>query len=78
VVVPPEAQGDVLGDLSARRGHISASGTTEDGRVRIEAEVPESELARYALDLRSLTAGRGVLALAPGRYEQRPAHLVTS
>jgi elongation factor G len=77
VLVPPDAQGDVLGDLSARRGHITASGTTDDGRVRIDAEVPESELARYALDLRSLTAGRGVLTLSPGRYEPRPAHLVT-
>jgi elongation factor G len=43
--------------------------------VQIEAEVPESELARYALDLRSLTAGHGVLTLAPGRYEPRPAAL---
>ncbi len=76
VVVPSESQGDVLGDLSARRGHITASDTTDDGRVRIEAEVPEAELARYALDLRSLTAGRGELDVRPGRYEPRPGHLV--
>lgn len=75
VVVPPEAQGDVLGDLSGRRGHISASSTTDDGRVRIEAVVPESEVVRYALDLRALAGGRGEVVLAPGGYEVRPGHL---
>jgi elongation factor G len=78
VVVPSEAQGDVLGDLSARRGHITASDTTADGRVRIEADVPEAELARYALDLRSLSAGRGELTVRPGTYEPRPGHALTS
>jgi elongation factor G len=75
VVVPPEAQGDVLGDLSGRRGRISASSTTDDGRVRIEAVVPEAEVVRYALDLRALTGGRGEVVLAPGDYEVRPGHL---
>ncbi|QZN85779.1 translation factor GTPase family protein [Cellulomonas sp. C5510] len=75
VVVPPAAQGDVLGDLSGRRGRITATGTTDDGRVRVEAVVPEAELVRYALDLRSLTGGHGELTLAPGEYEVRPGHL---
>lgn len=75
VVVPPEAQGDVLGDLSGRRGRISASSTTGDGRVRIEAVVPEAEVVRYALDLRALTGGHGEVVLEPGGYEVRPGHL---
>ncbi|WHP16025.1 elongation factor G [Cellulomonas sp. ES6] len=75
VVVPSAAQGDVLGDLSGRRGRITATGTTDDGRVRIEAVVPEAEVVRYALDLRSLTGGHGELVLAPGEYEVRPGHL---
>lgn len=74
VVVPPEAQGDVLGDLSGRRGHITASSTTDDGRVRIEAVVPEAEVVRYALDLRALAGGRGEVVLAPGGYDVRPGH----
>lgn len=75
VLVPAAAQGDVLGDLSGRRGRISATGTTDDGRVRIEAVAPEAELARYALDLRALTGGYGEVVLTPGPYELRPGHL---
>ena len=75
VVAPPEVQGDVLGDLSGRRGRISASSTTDDGRVRIEAVVPEAEVVRYALDLRALTGGRGEVLLEPGDYDVRPGHL---
>jgi elongation factor G len=75
VLVPAAAQGDVLGDLSGRRGRISATGTADDGRVRIEAVAPEAELARYALDLRALTGGYGEVVLTPGPYELRPGHL---
>ncbi|RMI13891.1 elongation factor G [Cellulomonas triticagri] len=75
VVVPAAAQGDVLGDLSGRRGHITATSTTDDGRVRIEATVPEPEVVRYAMDLRALAGGHGELTFAPGPYEVRPAHL---
>ena len=59
MTVPTTAQGDVMSDLSARRGHISATTSLDDGTVLIEASVPEAELARYVLDLRSLTGGRG-------------------
>ena len=75
VVAPAHMQGDVLGDLSGRRGHITATAGTDDGRARIEAVVPEAELVRYALDLRSLTGGHGELTLAPAGYEVRPGHL---
>lgn len=78
VIVPPENQGDVLGDLSGRRGRIVTTDVTEHGRVRIEAVVPEAELVRYALDLRALTGGNGVLAMAPGDYEVRPSHLAVT
>ena len=57
--VPVEHQGDVLGDLSARRGRVVAS-EQRDGDQWITAEVPHAEIARYAMDLRSMTAGRGV------------------
>jgi elongation factor G len=75
VVVPTEVQGDVLGDLSGRRGRITSTTTTDDGRVRIDAVVPEAEVVRYALDLRALTGGHGELTLAPADYEVRPGHL---
>lgn len=76
VTVPSTAQGDVMSDLSARRGHISATTSLDDGTVLIEASVPQAELARYVLDLRSLTGGRGELAIEPDRFEVCPDHLV--
>ncbi|TFF12672.1 elongation factor G [Cellulosimicrobium funkei] len=72
VTVPPDAQGDVMGDLSARRGHITSTDSLPDGRVRIDALVPEAELTRYVLDLRSITGGRGSFTAAPDRYEVLP------
>ena len=76
VTVPIAAQGDVMSDLSARRGHINATTSLDDGLVRIDASVPEAELGRYVLDLRSLTGGRAELTIAPDRFEVCPDHLV--
>jgi len=75
VTVPVSTQGDVMGDLSTRRGRISDTESLGDGMVRIEAQVPESELSRYVLDLRSLTGGRADLAIAPDHYDVLPSHL---
>ena len=76
VTVPTTAQGDVMSDLSARRGHINATTSLDDGLVLIEASVPEAELARYVLDLRSLTGGRAELSIEADRFEVCPDHLV--
>ena len=76
VTVPSSAQGDVMGDLSTRRGRIADTTSLDDGTVRIAALVPESELARYVLDLRSLTGGRAELTMAPDHYDILPSHLV--
>lgn len=73
VTVPPEHQGAVLTDLSGRRGRVSATELADDGRARVVATVPEAELARYVLDLRSLTAGRADLTTAPAGYERAPS-----
>ncbi|RHA37078.1 elongation factor G [Cellulomonas rhizosphaerae] len=75
VVVPAHSQGDVMGDLSARRGHITATTTLEDGLVRVEAFVPEAELGRYVLDLRSITGGRADLTIRPDHDEPCPDHV---
>jgi elongation factor G len=72
VTVPMALQGDVLGDLSARRGRITGTDTMSDGRSEITALVPEAELARYVLDLRSLTGGRGDFAARHDHYEPLP------
>lgn len=76
VTVPSATQGDVMSDLSARRGRITATTALDDGSVRIDASVPEAELTRYVLDLRSITGGRAELVMSPDRYEVCPDHLL--
>ncbi len=73
VTVPPEHQGAVLTDLSGRRGRVSATELADDGRARVVATVPEAELSRYVLDLRSLTGGRAELTMEPAGYERAPS-----
>jgi elongation factor G len=72
VTVPADLQGTVLTDLSGRRGRVSATETTDDGRTRVIADVPEAELARYVLDLRSITGGQAELTITPDRYARAP------
>ena len=72
VVVPDEYMGDVIGDVSSRRGQIQgmeATGTTQ----QINCLVPLSEMFGYATDLRSKTQGRGVYSMEPSHYEPVPA-----
>ncbi|MFD4421297.1 elongation factor G [Agromyces sp. NPDC058484] len=73
VTVPTELQGTVLTDLSGRRGRVSATETADDGRARVVASVPEAELARYVLDLRSMTGGQAELTITPDRYAKAPS-----
>lgn len=73
VTVPDEHLGAVLGDLSSRRGRILGTEPAEAGRTHIRAEVPELELSRYVMDLRSLTHGAGSFARGYLRHEPMPA-----
>jgi len=75
VTVPSELQGDVMGDLNARRGRVQGSEALSDGRQTIRALVPTSEIQRYAIDLRSLTGGRGRFRAEHDHYDVLPAHL---
>jgi len=75
VQVPDALTGDVMGDLSARRGRIQGSGRAGPGHAVVVAHVPRAELLRYAADLRSLTSGAGSLEIAPSHYEQVPEHV---
>ncbi|MDQ6783742.1 MAG: elongation factor G, partial [Actinomycetota bacterium] len=75
VVVPDACQGDVLGDLSSRRGRVQNTEPTEPGWSRITALVPTSELSRYATELRATTGGRGHFAIRHDHYDLLPSHL---
>jgi elongation factor G len=71
VTVPDEYTGDIMGDLSSRRGKIS--GMTPDGKFEtIAAKVPEAEIQTYSTTLRSLTQGRGFFSKTFSHYETVP------
>jgi elongation factor G len=76
VTVPAELQGDVMGDLNSRRGRVQGTDTSDGGRQIITALVPTSEIQRYAIELRSLTGGRGRFHAAHDHYDVLPTHLV--
>jgi elongation factor G len=71
VRVPEEYMGDVMGDLSSRRGRISGMDQV-DGYQVVRAEVPLAELYSYATTLRSLTQGRASHKRVFGHYEEVP------
>jgi elongation factor G len=72
--VPDEAVGDVMGDLSSRRGRPLGTDTV-GGMTEVKAEVPMAEMLSYAPDLRAITGGQGEYTLEFLRYEEVPAHL---
>lgn len=74
--VPEQFLGDVMSDLNSRRSQVTGMDTTEDGQTTIQADVPAAEIRSYAIDLRSITQGRGTFSAAFARYETVPAHLV--
>jgi elongation factor G len=72
VVVPEEFMGEVIGDISARRGKVLGMESRPAARV-IEARVPLAEMFGYATDLRSMTQGRATYTMQFSHYEQVPA-----
>ncbi|HWP03512.1 MAG TPA: elongation factor G [Gemmatimonadaceae bacterium] len=72
VTTPDEYLGDVMGDLSARRGQILGTESADGGATRVRAYVPAAELHLYATDLNSMTHGRGTFARRFHGYEQVP------
>ncbi|MDA0174102.1 elongation factor G [Solirubrobacter taibaiensis] len=72
--VPDDSVGDVMGDLSSRRGRPLGT-EPAGGMTEVKAEVPMSEVLSYAPDLRAVTGGQGEYTLEFLRYEEIPAHL---
>jgi elongation factor G len=78
VTVADEYVGAVMTDLQTRRGRVLGSEADTSGRSTIKAEVPQTEITRYAIDLRSVSHGTGVFTRAPHGYEPMPPNLVKS
>jgi elongation factor G len=74
ISAPNEYVGDLMGDLSSRRGHVQGMDATEDDTV-IKAQVPMSELLTYGAQLRSITQGRGFFHLEFSHYAEVPHSL---
>lgn len=75
VFVPENYMGDIMGDLNKKRGRILGMERLGDKQV-IKAQVPLSEIFKYAIDLRSITQGRGEYDYAFSHYEEVPAMLM--
>jgi elongation factor G len=72
VMVPDENMGDIIGDITKRRGRILGMNQV-DGMQQVVAEAPQAELFKYATDLRSMTQARGSFTMTYERYEEVPA-----
>jgi elongation factor G len=72
VIVPDDLVGGVMSDLSARRGRLLGTDKVGDDRTLVNAEVPQTELVRYAIDLRSATHGSGTFTRSFAHYEPMP------
>lgn len=72
VLIPDDFVGSVMGDLSGRRGRVLGTDTAGNERTLVRAEVPQVELTRYAIDLRSLAHGAASFTRSFVRYEPMP------
>ncbi len=74
VTVPEEFTGDIIGDLNTKRARVLGMNPLAGSNV-IEAQVPQAEILRYAIDLKSITQGRGSFKVGFSHYEEVPAQV---
>ena len=77
VIAPSEFQGDIMGDITSRRGRVLGTNTGPYGSQIVTALVPTAEVLRYSIDLRSMTGGRGRHTVAPANYQELPASVAS-
>jgi len=71
VTVPDSFTGDIIGDLNTKRAHVSGMNPSQGINV-IQAQAPLAEILRYAIDLRSMTQGRGTFTVGFSHYQAAP------
>jgi len=74
VTVPDEFTGDIIGDLNTKRARVLGM-NPESGINIIEVQVPQAEILHYAIDLKSITQGRGSYTVAFSHYEEVPPQI---
>lgn len=75
ILVPDDYVGTIMGDLAGRRGRVLGTEPVGTGRTLVRAEVPQTEIVRYAIDLRAMTQGTGTFSRTFARYEPMPRNL---
>ncbi|MHB8278068.1 MAG: elongation factor G [Candidatus Humimicrobiaceae bacterium] len=74
ITVPEEYMGDIIGDINSKRGKIISIGAQKHNQI-IKASVPQSETFNYAVDLKSITQGRGIFSQKFSHYDDLPQNL---
>jgi len=74
IIVPTTNTGDIMGDLNTKRGRVLGMEPNGDNSV-IQAQAPYSELVNYAIDLKSMTQGRGSFSMEFSHYDGVPSHI---
>jgi len=77
VLVADDYVGAVMSDLATRRGRVTGTESVGSGRSLVRAEVPELEVTRYAIDLRSISHGTATFSRRHLRYEPMPSHIAS-
>jgi elongation factor G len=75
IKVPESMLGDIMGDINSKRGRVLGTMSERRGYQTVNAQAPAAEMARYAIDLRSITGGRGTFSMKISHYEEVPQHL---
>jgi elongation factor G len=75
VVTPDANMGDIIGDLSSRRGRIQEMRPDKGGTQIVRAQVPLAEMFGYATTMRTLSQGRATYSMEPSHYEPVPSHV---
>ncbi len=72
--MPESHTGDIMGDLNSKRAKIQGVESAGAGKQRVKALVPQAEVARYSIELRSMTGGRAAFTMRFSHYEEVPTH----
>ena len=75
IIVPEEYMGDVIGDMNKKRGKVLGMEAYKGDKQIINAQAPESEIFKYAIDLKAMTQGQGYFEMEFARYEEVPAQI---
>jgi elongation factor G len=75
VKVPKDYTGDIMSDLNTKRARVQGMYPEGEDYNIIDAQVPQAEILRYAIDLKSLTQGRGTFTMKFDHYEEVPVHI---